>query len=368
MRGQDWQKVFGESFGERLMKAAKQAKVSQRSSAIEFMGVVAGREVGLSFRVTPSGPNDILAVVTDVSDRQRLIEAETRSEARFRSLIEGSADTIMMVSGDGIILYASPAVKRVVGLEEKSLVGRNWLEFIHKEHRPEAAAVWTSLMQGADASSTLDMISTSGDVKPIEISARNLLQNPSVKAVIFNMRDISDRRELESELRHKLVELETRNQALRDASQRDALTGVLNYQAVLSYLEAICEYATEGGSFTVALLDIDRFKEYNSTYGFQAGDELLKQLAIAATEVSREDDVFGRAGSEEFLMILPEATETEAQGVMSRVESQFESRCERAARLSWATLHISGESRTALHVMGELSDALTAIAEQRRAS
>ena len=336
LKGNNWREFFGTDLAELLAKAAKQARLSQRPYSFEYEGEIDGRRIALGFRVAVAGPSDILAVVSDLSDRQRLLEAESRSEARFKSLIEGSADTIMMLSAEGIILYCSPAVKAIIGMDSDGLMGRNWLELVHKDDRETGESSWKAILRaGKEATDfSVELVSTSG-LRIAEITARNMLADHSVGAIIFNLRDVSERRQLEHELKNRLSELKVQNEALQEATMRDPLTGALNYQALLFYLDAICGYAEEG-MFSAILIDIDEFKKFNADFGFSAGDELLRQLTGVVREVCRVDDVFGRSGSEEFLLILPEVGEDMVQSVCERITQRFEDVTEGKANLSIA--------------------------------
>ena len=88
----------------------------------------------------------------------------------------------------------------------------------------------------------------------------------------------------------------------------DGLTGVLNRRALEGRLqEALAQAGRRGHSMSVALLDLDRFKRINDTFGHQAGDQVLKTIATRIREVTRDYDAVGRYGGEEFMVILSDA-------------------------------------------------------------
>lgn len=95
--------------------------------------------------------------------------------------------------------------------------------------------------------------------------------------------------------------------ALLRQSRTDALTGLPNRRALDERLEAEIQRAARfNHPLTIGLLDIDDFKSVNDTWGHQAGDAVLKAVAIRMQQELRTIDVVGRFGGEEFLMILPE--------------------------------------------------------------
>lgn len=94
-------------------------------------------------------------------------------------------------------------------------------------------------------------------------------------------------------------ELEALGRARHDEARRDALTGLANRRAVLEVLAAL-----PAGPVVLLLLDLDKFKDCNDTYGHQAGDLLLAQAAQRLGDVTRPDDVLGRLGGDEFVLVL----------------------------------------------------------------
>ncbi len=98
---------------------------------------------------------------------------------------------------------------------------------------------------------------------------------------------------------------------------RDELTAIYNRRFLIEVLEREVARTRRGGGFAVCLLDIDRFKRINDTYGHPAGDAVLKRfVSIAAAEL-RAVDVFGRLGGEEFLVVLPD---TDLEGAVNCAE------------------------------------------------
>jgi diguanylate cyclase (GGDEF)-like protein len=96
----------------------------------------------------------------------------------------------------------------------------------------------------------------------------------------------------------------------------DRLTGVPNRETLLATLGAEVERAGRHyKSLSVAFIDIDRFKPINDTYGHNAGDVVLRQVARLIAEGVRVSDTFGRYGGEEFMLILPETDPEDAHAL-----------------------------------------------------
>lgn len=120
-------------------------------------------------------------------------------------------------------------------------------------------------------------------------------------------------------------ELTTAKNHLLEQSRTDPLTGILNRRAVLSELHAqMARHHGESGRLSVALLDIDHFKNINDTYGHAAGDSVLKECVLQIESALRCDR-FGRVGGEEFLIVLPRADESNLQAICGRILSMINS-------------------------------------------
>jgi diguanylate cyclase (GGDEF)-like protein len=122
-------------------------------------------------------------------------------------------------------------------------------------------------------------------------------------------------------------ELQQANQALENLATLDGLTKIANRRKFDQYLQQEWRRATRSHSpLSMILCDIDHFKKYNDTYGHQAGDACLQQVAkTLAQAVSRSVDLAARYGGEEFALILPDTSEEGALHLAQQVRSQIHS-------------------------------------------
>ncbi len=121
----------------------------------------------------------------------------------------------------------------------------------------------------------------------------------------------------------RIIELEQR---ILNLARIDYLTGLLNRRAFMERLEAEVGRANRAkGKLGLVILDIDFFKKVNDTYGHQAGDLVLQNLALNLTEYCRGYDFIGRYGGEEFVIGLPNADIEECHTIAERIRQQIES-------------------------------------------
>ena len=127
-----------------------------------------------------------------------------------------------------------------------------------------------------------------------------------------------------AESRRKLAESMEQIQQL---VSHDELTKTLNRRALMARLEQERARAERSGQrFSVALLDLDRFKAVNDTHGHGVGDAVLREFARTVHDTMRETDVFGRYGGEEFMMILTTSTPGAAEEALERIRAAVQAR------------------------------------------
>ena len=129
-------------------------------------------------------------------------------------------------------------------------------------------------------------------------------EGKNVGAVCANV-DVTAHKRAERLLAQEKANLELANARLHELASRDALTALWNRRSFLGDLEgALAEYRRCGKTFSLVLLDIDRFKSYNDTFGHPAGDEVLRRFARVLRIAARSYENPARYGGEEFAIVL----------------------------------------------------------------
>ncbi len=105
----------------------------------------------------------------------------------------------------------------------------------------------------------------------------------------------------------------------------DGGTNIFNKQYLLDALDTQFKISqTNGQELAIIYFDLDHFKKVNDNYGHNAGDQLLKELADMVKEIVRKDDIFGRFGGEEFVILLPKTDLDTAYEMAERIRKTCE--------------------------------------------
>jgi diguanylate cyclase (GGDEF)-like protein len=123
--------------------------------------------------------------------------------------------------------------------------------------------------------------------------------------IIGNVHDVTRQRALEHELRYK--------------ARHDVLTGLMNRAALLEAVEHHRAAAVADDTFSVLFVDLDGFKEVNDELGHERGDEVLVEAARRIVRAVPDDALTGRLGGDEFLVVLPRTTNSEASAIALRI-------------------------------------------------
>ncbi len=179
---------------------------------------------------------------------KRRERALARSWRRYQAMIEHSSDALILSRPTtGGISYASPAIERLLGYSMDELRGREVMDYIHPADRDRALGLRAELLSspGKVAVDETQVRHKDGTYRWIELTRKNLLDEPSVRAVVFNFRDITERKQAEAER----ARLESR---LRQAEKMEAvgrLAGGIAHDfnnilgGILGYAEMLAENA-----------------------------------------------------------------------------------------------------------------------------
>jgi diguanylate cyclase (GGDEF)-like protein/PAS domain S-box-containing protein len=245
-----------------------------------------------------SGTLEILArqaalVVERVVLSQEVIRRN--SEAYFRTLVHDASDVILIIDDDGRVRYATPSASGIFG--SIPVEGMFLWDLVARGERAEIARALAGLRGGADGGIAEDWRITSRDGSYVEVEVRcsDLRHEPTVGGLVLTLRDVTEQRQLERELKYRAF--------------HDSLTGLANRVLFQErVMEALVRARRTGGQVAVLFADLDDFTAINDALGHTVGDELLVAAGQRLSALGGPASTTARTGGDEFALLVEDVT------------------------------------------------------------
>jgi diguanylate cyclase (GGDEF)-like protein/PAS domain S-box-containing protein len=233
--------------------------------------------------------------------RENALSRERRAarlvEDRYASLIANASDAIMIVTLEGYVRFASPASEQTLGVKPHEADGSNLLQLWGGEdsERLRAFLLEVAATHERTVGPVEFRIEHGSALHVLEIVGSNLLADPAVQGLALNLRDITERKALEEQLRRLAF--------------HDSLTLLANRSLFRDRVQHAVTLAQRGNHPAVVMfLDLDNFKNINDSLGHDAGDRLLQAVAQRLIKSTRSSDTVARLGGDEFAILLEGTT------------------------------------------------------------
>jgi diguanylate cyclase (GGDEF)-like protein/PAS domain S-box-containing protein len=276
------------------------------------------------------------------------------SEDHFRALVQNSGDAVLLADADGMVRFASSSIDRFFAYSSTELVGQPFSELLHPEDQPAFAA---GLKKALSASALPVVVHCRfrhklGGWTHCEVTITNLLHRSSSQAIVLNIRDVTDRKDMEARLAH--------------LAAHDPVTSLPNRLSFRNQLDAALERSVPGRAVAVLALDIDDFKLVNDALGERASDDLLGMIGGRLGKLIAPADVVARLGADEFAVLMQNVVqEDEPVELAERIVEHFKApfnvqEREIILRLSMGIAPQAGRGDTAETMMRDADIALNA--------
>lgn len=258
----------------------------------------------------------------DITDLKNAEAALQESEERYRSVVTALAEGIVLHHANGQITACNESAERILGITADQIMGRTSLDIrwrtIHEDGSPfpgETHPAMVTLRTGKPQFNVvMGVFKPDGSLIWISINCQPLFRTGETQpyAVVTSFADIT----LYKQAQYKLEQL----------AKLDGLTQLANRRFFDQQLtQEWKRLQREQQPLSVLLLDVDYFKLYNDTYGHQAGDDCLRQVAIAMQQaVKRPTDLVARYGGEEFVILLPNTDQEGAVWIAQTIQAQVQ--------------------------------------------
>ena len=254
----------------------------------------------------------VLATVAAVGMVARHLHrrALRRAEANLRTIFDTAPIGNAVLAGEAaVVVEANQALARIVGFTVQELHGRPLDTLVHPEDGAQLRDALAALRNGERRGLETEVrcLHATGQPVPTAVHAAALRDGDGGSArVLLQVVDITERKRVEEHLQHM--------------ADHDPLTGLLNRrrfdQELARHVAHARRYGAEGA---VLVVDVDRFKRVNDTFGHTTGDRVITSVARVLRRRLRTTDTLARLGGDEFAVLLPKADRREAEIVARRL-------------------------------------------------
>mgnify|MGYP000203417853 FL=1 len=269
-------------------------------------------ELGMILRTT----RGLIERISATLDKLRTTEQQVRDrENQLTAIVQNVADGILTITPTGRIVEYNGATKQLLGLmRDETPQGRTLHEFLMPraipllEHSLEELAAQSSENQTTEKRLTLPI--RRADQTEIDVSiALRMIPDAATPMMTAVLTDITVRKRYEEQLVYM-----ANHDTLTNLPNRSMLESSLS-KALDKHKEAS---STRHGATAVLFIDLDRFKVINDSLGHDVGDLLLKAVAGRLQKVIGRQEIVGRLGGDEFLIIIPDLKETQDAAILSQ--------------------------------------------------
>jgi diguanylate cyclase (GGDEF)-like protein/PAS domain S-box-containing protein len=355
--------VIGESIYERIVENIA-AALSGREVSFEARWLFRdGRtrdvmatyvpEVGASGEVS-----GLIALITDISDLKHAEREIVRAKEEWELTFNTVPDMIMVLDSGMRIVRMNKAMADRLGINSEKAVGSLCHELCHGTDEPPEYCPVCHTLSGEREHSVEVVENRLGGSFLISVTPTYDL-NGQIAGFVHVARDITEQKRLEEDLRRMAT--------------TDSLTGLFNRRHFWELSDRELARARRAHhAVSLLMIDLDRFKSINDRYGHEVGDRALKLVARTGLENLREIDIMGRIGGEEFAVLLPTTTLSQATMVAERLreavahEKILTGRRPASITISIGVAEESGEMQDMETLLRQADDALYAAKNQGR--
>ncbi|MDT0631644.1 PAS domain S-box protein [Rubrivirga litoralis] len=219
--------------------------------------------------------------VEDITAEREAREALFQSEARFRALVQRSTDVVVVVDRAGRLTYVSPSVTGLLGRSPESLVGTNMIGVVHPDDRDEAAAAVEAAAVVHGARAEIRVCHAEGHFVFVEAAGTPLYDDPSVRGLVLNLRDVTERK------RAQAVLVQAKRQAEEVALLKSTFLANMSHEirtpltAILGFSDVLAEEIGDP--------HLREFADLIARSGRRLMDTLNSVLDLARLEAGRGD-------------------------------------------------------------------------------
>jgi diguanylate cyclase (GGDEF)-like protein/PAS domain S-box-containing protein len=219
----------------------------------------------------------------------------------YKSIISNIYEGIYFVDNERIITFWNGGAERITGFSEDEVIGKccmdnilNHVDETGKGLCMDGCPLHNTIQDGCKREAIVYLHHKDGHRVPVSVRAIPIIENDKIIGAAEIFTDESEKHEVRKDI-----------EAYKIQAMTDQLTGLPNRRYVDSFHSSrFKEFFELGLKYGILFMDIDKFKNFNDTYGHEIGDEVLKMVSKTFLATTRSSDLIGRYGGEEFIAIL----------------------------------------------------------------
>jgi len=243
----------------------------------------------------------LMGVSTDIT------KLKTEKEA-FEAMFNGSKESIGIIDLDSNFIKVNKAYCEMTGFTKKELLETSCITLTHKDDIVSSKEAMQEVLRAGYIKNFIKRcLIKNGKLITVDMSM-SLLHNP--KRILLSLKDISDVKKYQDRLKH--------------LAATDSMSKLYNRRYFTEVSQGVIrESHIEKQNLSLIILDIDRFKIINDTYGHKIGDDVIITLAKKLKKSVRKDDIIARVGGDEFVILLPNADQSNAACIAEKIRKEI---------------------------------------------
>ncbi|RBW52007.1 diguanylate cyclase domain-containing protein [Marinobacter sp. F3R11] len=238
--------------------------------------------------------------------RRQLSREKIQQAKRFWRISSVLGDGLIVMDKDGLVTYINPEAERILGWGFDEVVAKKGHQIFHVHDGNETNCSILNVMNTRQLyrSKNEEFRRKDNATIPVTLNAAPLTSDTGDEGVVISFQDFSETKQYQEKI-HSLA-------------YQDTLTGLPNRRGLEDRLQLAIELSTRHSCYLgLMFLDLDNFKAVNDTYGHDAGDVLLKEIASRLQDCVRETDMVVRMGGDEFIVLLTEVSASENAAIVA---------------------------------------------------
>jgi len=298
--------------GKRLSKNGFEGRLNYETVRKKKDGTLFSVHISSAPVIIKGEKKGFIAVYQDITERKKSEEALHKSQQEFAGIFRNNPEALIYVDEKGTIININPRFTELFGYTLEEIKGKNIDSgIIHPSSKLEEGEKLTKKSLKGYLNFETIREKKDGTLFPVSLSISNIVIDGKLRGGIGIYIDITERKKLEGEL-EKLAHFDT----LTGCCNRGYGIGLLEQQIKLAHRKKY--------PLLLIYIDIDKFKYINDVFSHKEGDMVLKETVKLFKLTLREVDIICRIGGDEFLLIFPDSSLSDAPLIRERLDANLE--------------------------------------------